>query len=836
MAAVSLAAVLLGQEQETPPPPLNEAAAQTLEQEPPALPPTPVEIPKSADALRQIPPPSAPRPARPAEPAPRTDLPPPPVAAPPRPPVVTVEPVAPVEVAPLPAPVVVVEPVPREVMELMPKEQETDEELLAMERLRRGEQPPAKEGEEPLPIRVFAPAGLEYDVITNVWQGEFITITRGDLRITADKGRVDMDKQEAYADGNVHLTQEGRVIVCDSLFYEFATGKAHFVNFRSYTKPFYIAGATAEKLAEGEFRIQDGWLSTCDYDEPHWRFRAKSIEIRGNKTLVADRVTLNLGQRTIARRQRYTRDLADDRPTWSVVPGYRRKFGPFLLATRSWKLGEKIDGDLHLDYRLWRGPAAGLDFDYDAGALGKGLFESYYARDRRAENLLGDPIDEDRYRLHWRHRAEWDQDIRLTTFLTKLSDDAIEKDFFEREFRRSIQPDSFVELRKRAPNWTLTLLTRPQLNTFFTTTERLPELALDAQRQQLFGGPIFYESSTTISHLNQSFASGPADFDALRLDTFHQLLLPRTYFGWLSLTPKVGIRGTHYSKSVVDDDDISRWVFNAGAEASVKFWRQWDVENPRLGIHGLRHIFQPTLEYVFVNASREPFELLQFDTTFAASGRLPFNHLAPASFPQWDQIDAIHDQHFLRMGVRNKFQTQRYDQTWDLADLGVFFDWHLNRDHTVLPLEEPLIPNDLSNIHVDFRFYPTRWLAFRADARIDASAGILNEFDTETRFTPNDWLNFGLITRYLHESQTIFGEPSSLFGTDLALKLSEQWSLRASHRFEADSGTLQEQEYMIARDLHDWVIAVAVRDARGDLQVMLVFSLKAFPARVRLRG
>jgi len=39
------------------------------------------------------------------------------------------------------------------------------------------------------------------------------------------------------------------------------------------------------------------------------------------------------------------------------------------------------------------------------------------------------------------------------------------------------------------------------------------------------------------------------NYGTTRFDSFHQLTYPNTYFGWLSIVPRVGYRGTYYGKT-----------------------------------------------------------------------------------------------------------------------------------------------------------------------------------------------------------------------------------------------------------------------------------------------
>ena len=74
---------------------------------------------------------------------------------------------------------------------------------------------------------------------------------------------------------------------------------------------------------------------------------------------------------------------------------------------------------------------------------------------------------------------------------------------------------------------------------------------LDIKRHGLFGGPIFYEGETSVGELRRNFPtdSGFEDYSVFRIDSFHQLTYPNTYFGWLAIVPRVGFRETYYSQT-----------------------------------------------------------------------------------------------------------------------------------------------------------------------------------------------------------------------------------------------------------------------------------------------
>ena len=221
-------------------------------------------------------------------------------------------------------------------------------------------------------------------------------------------------------------------------------------------------------------------------------------------------------------------------------------------------------------------------------------------------------------------------------------------------------PDNVVAVTKKDPFYTLTATARFQANNFFDTTERLPDIALDIKRHALFGGPIFYEGETSFADLRLQFAkdSGFENYGTTRLDTFHQLLYPNTYFGWLSIVPRVGFRTTYYGdtrdlgKTMFTPDpnplvpdfllpnptlanpiafggDTFRTVFNTGAEASFKVSRTWEnVQSRALGLD----VFPCTRDKLFIClrkwcGSEIDLAIRSIPTFYATAGnRLPSVH------------------------------------------------------------------------------------------------------------------------------------------------------------------------------------------------------------------
>src|SRR5262249_48128515 len=141
------------------------------------------------------------------------------------------------------------------------------------------------------------------------------------------------------------------------------------------------------------------------------------------------------------------------------------------------------------------------------------------------------------------------------------------------------QPSTFFEVDEQRRNWSLDLLVQPRVNRFQETVERLPDVKLTGLRQQIGPLPLYYESESSFGYFQREFSYVDTNrFSAVRADTFHQLVSPWVFFGWLNVTPRVGGRFTHYGESSgpgADTVEQDRWVMNTGVETTFKASSTW---------------------------------------------------------------------------------------------------------------------------------------------------------------------------------------------------------------------------------------------------------------------
>ncbi len=314
------------------------------------------------------------------------------------------------------------------------------------------------------------------------------------------------------------------------------------------------------------------------------------------------------------------------------------------------------------------------------------------------------------------------------------------------------------------------------------------------------------------------------------MDTYQKLLLPETFFGWLNVTPRVGGRYTYYSTATgpgATTDELNRWVFDTGAEVSTKASRVWpQAENDFFEVDGLRHIVEPSINYAFIpNPNYYGTNVVpQFDY------QMPSLRLLPITMPDYNSIDSIEGENVFRLGLHNKLQTKREGQMVSLVDWNVYTDWYVQQNTN---------QTTFSDVYSDLTLKPRSWLTLESLTRYNVMGGDFRMSLTTVTIRPNNSWAWTVGQFYMQSdlspSPTALGVGNDLFFSTMLFRLNENWGFRAMHMFEATTGTMQEQDYTIYRDLRSWTVALTVRMRNGvsgspnDLSVVFTFSPKAVP-------
>ncbi|MBN2506997.1 MAG: LPS-assembly protein LptD [Verrucomicrobia bacterium] len=655
-----------------------------------------------------------------------------------------------------------------------------------------------------------------------------VVVKYGDAMLSAREATLNQNTGEVTASGSVRLERQGAVWTGDTLQYNFITGKIIARNFKGGQIPYFVSsGAMVGDQRAGLYVGAQSSITTDDFAKPGYSVRAKSVVVSPGESIVARNATLYLGNTPVFYFPYYRRSLRQSPNRWTLTPGYRSLDGAYLLTAYQWYWSERLDGALHLDGRTERGVGLGPDVNWHLSRWGDGGFKYYYIHDLDpGVTEANEPIDPDRQRVWFAHQAAVTSNLTAKTRVRWQADSLVLRDYFESEYQRDPEPSSHAEVQQQWPNYTLNLLAQPRLNKFQAAVEQLPDLQLSGLRQQLGRSAFFYDSDTHLGWYRRRYADDATNaYSAFRADTYHQVLLPHTFFNWLNVAPRIGARFTHYGESDPEGRSFparDRGVFHAGMEMTFKASRVWPGVRSRFWqVNGLRHVIEPGLNYAYVpRPNRTPDELAQFHY------EVPTTRLLPIEYPQYNAIDSIDSQNVLRLSLRNRLQTKRPLGIEDVVHWALMADWRLKprRGQTTF-----------SDVYSQLDLVPFSWLALTSDLRYGLHARRLREANHGLTLTPNTTWSVNFSHRYMKDDfSSGLGVGNDLYTSTLYYRVNENWGARAHLRYEARENLLEEQQYSLYHDFRSWTGALTLRfrESRSrsdDFTIAFTFSLKAYP-------
>jgi LPS-assembly protein len=673
-----------------------------------------------------------------------------------------------------------------------------------------------------------------------------VVIHYGDVAIYCEYAQYNPNTHDILLKDHVRIYRGAYAFVCDRAVYNLETKRLDAADFAAAKPPFEFTGENLSSTKENEYKIYSGTLTTSDSSKPDYHVKAKGIRVYPDDRVIFTNATLYVGTTPVFWFPYLYQSLNDE---FSILPsvGYNSTYGAFLFSLIKFPVNDYTDATLHLNYSTLRGPSIGLDLKYSFGENdeNEGSLRTFFINDldpNLNQTSLGRPtISPGRYRLSYESRTFLTSDISAVIEVNKFSDTFLLQDFYPFEFETNPQPDNFIEVVKKGEAYTLTGFVRYQVNPFFETTERLPEFSWDVVRTPFLNSPIFYEANTSAGFLRRQFQtdSPNPNYASFRFDTFHQFTYPKTYFGWLSIVPRIGFRTTYYERTgqftqadslfnntfppvgtVNNEGAGTRFLINAGAEASFKLSRPYEgVQIRWLGLDGLRHVIQPYTDFSWVsNPTLKPGDILPFDRF------IPSTEVPAIEFPQFVATDSIDHESVWRIGVRNRLQTRRDAGTINWLEVDNYFD---------INFHNPYQPGHYSDLVNKIRFSPVPWLSLVVDSQLPVfNKRQFWEINTYVNWTITPNIDLILGDLYLDHNPN-FANSHQIFG-QAYFRINDNWGFSIFEEYEAAVGLLQEQRYIIHRDLSSWVASFGfvARDNGGgkrDVGVQLILTLKDLP-------
>ncbi|HTL47010.1 MAG TPA: LPS assembly protein LptD [Verrucomicrobiae bacterium] len=471
-----------------------------------------------------------------------------------------------------------------------------------------------------------------------------VVITHGSEKITADYAEVDRETKLAFAKGHVIVFQgESAVAKGEEIYYDFGKHSGNFPQGSLISYPWHCTGSDLKKVNQDTATAVDAVFTTCKGDKPPYEVHAKKVTIHDNDKMVARNVTIYSMGRPIFWWPYLVVPLQNRSMPFSVVAGYNDKFGAYVETKKGYSINRYLWGHLLADVHGKRGFGGGSDLSYDFGQYAHGEIRGYWTQDKEApvpggENPFSQTENRDRGRLSWWHRTDFDEYSNIQLRYHRLADEVFLQDFFEKEFRSEIEPQSFVTLTKNSPNYGFLVHATKKMNTFETLVEKLPEVRFDWKNQPLGIVPnVYYQNQTSYANLAKRYSRASHNEDVQRFDHFSEWSMPMKVKD-IKVTPFLNARGTYYSREAQSDDDHFRTVGGWGLDVRNQYYKTFETQFDVAGIevNRLRHVIEPYVTYEAFRSS-----------------------VSDEKLDHFDQIDTIDDQDVVTLGFENRLQTKR---------------------------------------------------------------------------------------------------------------------------------------------------------------------------------
>lgn len=661
--------------------------------------------------------------------------------------------------------------------------------------------------------------------------------------------------EAAYLEGDVVLSRAGSMIRAERLYYDFVYDRALIldavirINLTERGVPLYIRADEIRQVTNRIFEADHAKVTTSEFHTPHYHLGAEKVvlvdqtpaDFYGRRPAPTSGVfqltnpTLNINSVPVLYWPYLRGELREsDTALKGLSLSTSESFGG-EIQTR-WDLfsvlnrdaPEGFDGTLGLDVFTKRGPAAGVNLDYEQDDY-FGLFDGYLIHDDGTDRLGRDrrgiePETEWRGRGLLRHRQYLPEDWQLTLELAYISDRNFLEEYYENEFDNGKEQETLLYLKKQVDNWAFTFHLQWRFMDFVTQTERLPDLGF-----RLVGQPIgdaltyFTENRAGVVRYRPRkptlrefllFGREDASGSVLRADSRHELEGPAD-LGPVRVVPFASMRQSAWDDA--RDSGGEGRIFGAyGVRGSMYFTRVYDnVQSDLWDLNGVRHIIKPDVVAWASHTNVDSHELFPFDE----------------NVERIDEVDGV------TVGVRQRWQTRRGEGenrrnvdvvTWDV-EAGFFND--AEEDEFTAGYASFTRPEE--SISKNFVNSSLIW-------RINDGTALVNEMNYDANDKELDVLNVSLVVERLPRFSYVVGyrfigeTDSNLLGLGINYELNEKYALAVRENIDLARGSVQDLTIGVVRRLPRWtaILAFDIDEAKDDVGFSLSLTPEGLPNAV----
>jgi len=452
---------------------------------------------------------------------------------------------------------------------------------------------------------------LEYLTVGEVYASGNVVVVYQDVTLYADEVTYNDATKIVESPAWTRVTWRNIEVVGERVIFNLQTRAGQFENAhaiadlgnfkhegRWYERKWYAyARKVTKDPNENAFHMEDGKATTCppEYQHPLYWIEAKKISLLPPEESDPDSTARIVARNGFVKLEgipllwlpymTYTVRPDDNQSPVQVMVGYSSKKGVFVDAYLDVFRNQNLRVTPHLGYYSEHGITFGVDGSYYYRATNittlSGNWKTFFLEDMSkqfihgSDEKSGDENDKHfRYRMLWEHTqtfgpgAGWLNNAKMMWDFNLLSDNDLMQDFYYDENRTHGQRDTWFDITKPiGEDNEVSLYAVKQINSFYTTYERLPELRHVFRKRRILTipaleVPVYYESRTRAGayhYVESDDISGHTSYSMWKAWTDHKISAPKRFFGFLNLEPFMGVAGEFGNVSTYHTGESVDW-------------------------------------------------------------------------------------------------------------------------------------------------------------------------------------------------------------------------------------------------------------------------------------
>lgn len=462
-----------------------------------------------------------------------------------------------------------------------------------------------------------------------------VEIKYQDLKLQADRVRIDIPTNRMTAEGEVVLDEGPQRLTGSSLEYDLQSRTGRVTQAVAFVSdPGYVfSGDEIAKTGERTYTVVDGVFTSCvDQKVPDWSLRMSSAEVTLEGYAKVKNARVRFKNVPLFYFPYILWPAKTERSSGLLVPkpGYSSRRGVYLGLAYFQTLGRSADTTLFADLFTEDYIGFGNEIRYRPSERTQGGLRAHLMLepDEVPPEFQKDHLDnsweqgDDRWKVQFNHETNqlWGKFRGVISF-----EDYSDFDYLQ-DYERSVNLQTKSVVRSQgflSANFGVSSLnilaeqTQRISRGFVTSLRQLPEVEYRVRNARLGNTSLYFSMLGSVNYFDIDRSEEPQGFqiDYARADAFPTLSIPLSSLTWLSTKLDLSYRATWYSQSGVERPDtvptgsdplaffeggsLTRTYPQAALEViGPSFSRIFD--KPVGPFAKLKHIIEPRLNYVYV--------------------------------------------------------------------------------------------------------------------------------------------------------------------------------------------------------------------------------------------